>query len=719
MCAATLAACADDSPSRPAQDRPDAAADQDTSPDQSQPGDDMASDQNTPDQDAPDDGMPDMNAPDDGMPDMNAPDQDQPDMPAPMDPGPRIDKDTAAYVGGTGAERFTATLRLSDGSFLIAGGADDMSWLPAGTPTTQLTFDGLHSSHPGRTAFILHVSADLKTITRAVTLPPGAASEISRMRTTEAPGQPTGLLYISGPRTVASAADDGYFIARLDHNFLTAPPAAARWVYNVSARPRQAAGDRGTSAHKELQPWDVSASGEVVYATGAEYDFRWAAIEKLDADGKQTIVPNWPAHWSATTEWSGATAAEYPNQATDPLVRSAIVMKAGRKGSLRSRTQADFDRLLPDGNGRTDRKGAMPDDYFFTGPCNAQSCPTSGRGYTGYRTSDKTTQRVGGIVIDRRSGDLYFGYSTQSVLPDGNPDFEPAVVAMRPDGTLKWWSRLYHEQVEQRNQDGTPKTDANGATLYHRTSTPDQYVDGLAIDYANDQLVVLARAHGNNVINLWRGDKIADNPQAQGFQNQFTGNNGNIHISWLGKLTLAAGALRHATYVAEYIDGNTRFGQPHPDPNLDGWPNPNGGWPDVHTTRCRGDVRVDAQGRVAILCTGRRSITTATAFQKMLKPGQGSSTWNQFVRLYAADLSTLVYSSILTGTWDAANGTGGGNTWLSGIFPIDGGLIAVGWHEVDEQGVPKGNPIPTANLPGWGVMAPAGESAIFAHLRLP
>ncbi len=636
-----------------------------------------------------------------------------------MDPATPIGRDIAAYAGGAGDERFTAALRLSDGTFLISGGADDLAWLPAQTPTSQLEMPGLSSSHPGRVAFILHLSADLSKILRAVTLPPGSASEITRMRTTERPGQPTGMLYISGPRTVSSAADDGYFIARLDQNMLAAPPAAARWVYNVSARPRQAAGDQGTSDHKNIQPWDVSATGEVIHAIGAEYDFRWAAIEKLDADGAQTFVPSWPAHWSATTEWSGAPAADYPNQAADPLVRSAIVMKAGRKGSLRSRTQADFERLMPDGNGRVDRKGAMPDDYFFNAPCDAQRCPSGGRGYTGYKTSDKPTQRIGGIVIDRRSGDLYFGYSTQSVLPDGNPDFEPAVVAMRADGTLKWWSRLYHEQVEQRDNTGAVRTDASGQTLYHRTSTPDQYVDGLAIDYANDQLVVLARSHGNNVINLWRGDKIADNPGAAGFQNQFTGNNGNIHISWLGKLTLGAGALRHATYVAEYVDGNTNFGQAHPDPNLDGWPNPNGGWPAVNTTRCRGDLRVDAQGRVALLCTGRRSITTASAFQKMLKPGQGSSTWNQLVRLYAADLSAPLYSSILTGTWDAASGAGGGNTWLSSVVPVEGGLVAVGWHEADEQGVAKGNPIPIAAPPGWSVMAPQGESALWAHLRVP
>lgn len=77
----------------------------------------------------------------------------------------------------------------------------------------------------------------------------------------------------------------------------------------------------------------------------------------------------------------------------------------------------------------------------------------------------------------------------KSVLPNGGlPDFEPAVIAMDSSGMLMWWSRLYHEI--------TPLGDTVN-------SSPDQYVDALAIDYANDKLVVGARCHGNNVENFW------------------------------------------------------------------------------------------------------------------------------------------------------------------------------------------------------------------------
>ena len=308
-------------------------------------------------------------------------------------------------------------------------------------------------------------------------------------------------------------------------------------------------------------------------------------------------------------------------------------------------------------------------------------------------------------MIDRRDNAIYFGYSTQSVLPGGEPDFEPAVAATDADGHLKWWSRLYHERVEK---------DGGG---FHETSTPDQYVDDLEIDYGGDRLVVLARAHGNNVINLWSGDKVAAAPGASAFQNGFTGSNGNIHISWLGKLGLEGGTLHASTYLAEYVDGDTNFGEPFSAPHLAGWPNPNTGWPDVNTTRCQGDLAVDPGGNVYVTCVGRRTITTIGAYQEMLLPGAGSSTWNAFARVYTPDLDDLLYSTLLVGTWDPKDGAGGGNTELTGVSAIAGvGFVVVGQHAA-EGGVAEGNPIPTAAIPPWGKDAPTGETAILGFIR--
>lgn len=607
-------------------------------------------------------------------------------------PTPRLEGDLATYAGGPGHQAFKDIVRLSDGTFVVAGGARDLDWLPKDLPRTELALDEIVSTSPGQVGFLLHLEDDLTSIKRVLHFPANSVRDISRIRSTELPGQPTGILYISGMR---DGAADGYFIARLEGNFVDEVP-RVKWARNVSAEPRRASGGEGTSHYKVWQPWDVGRDGRVVYGTGAEFDSDWAAVHGFDASGKEAIVENWPVHWTPDGEHHGPASAYSGGVAS--LLRSGIVLKAGRRGSLRSHTQADWDHVGKDGNGRSDRPHRWPDDYFFNGPClSKDDCP-GGPGYTGYKTSGKPTQRLGGVVIDRRTGAMYFGYSTQSVLPGGNPDFEPAVVAMDETGKLLWWNRLYEETKDN--------------------SSPDQYVDGLAIDYANDQLVVLGRAHGNNVVNLWRGDKVAANPEAKGFQNQFTGNNGNIHISWLGKFTLAEGTLRHATYVAEYNEGTSRLGAAFADGLLEGWPNPNAGWPDVNTTRCGNTLSVDLEGNVLVACTGRRSFTTSNAYQKMMKPGEGRSVWNAFTRVYAANLGSLRYSSLVVGTWDPSTEQGGGNTELAAIAAVNGGLVAVGRHKATD-GQADGAPIPTRSVPSWGRSTPEGETGILVNFTFP
>ncbi|HYO70301.1 MAG TPA: hypothetical protein VEU33_29905 [Archangium sp.] len=622
--------------------------------------------------------------------------------PPPLDGGVigGTDRTVVTYAGNDGIERFETALVLSDGTVLVAGGATSLDWVPSGVPRTQLSAASIQSVSGANIGFILHLSADLRSLLRVVHFPQGTVRNIQRLRTTNVPGQPTGDLYLSGIRDLVDVQQEGYFIARLDHNFVTAPPSAVRWTYDVKCPPRQASGYTGESEYKYLQPWDVGGDGKVVYALGAEYDFKWAAIERLTADGKQDLVPGWTAHWTASGAEFNGLAADYTG--TEPLVRSALVMKAGRKGSLRSTTQADFEVLQPDGNGRTDRKGRFPDDYYFTGPCTAASCTGTGPGYTGYRLSDKPTQRVGSLVIDRRNNHLYFGYSTQSRLPDGNPDFEPAVVAMEPGGRLRWWSRLYHEQLEN-----------NGSLV--KTSSPDQYVDHVALDYAANRLVVVARAHGNNVINFWSGNKVASNPGATSFHHQFTGTSGNIHISWLAKLAQADGTLAAASWVAEYSDGAT-LGAPYSEPLHDGWGSHNAGWPDLNTTRVSA-LEVDARGAVYLAALGRRTVTTSNAYMKMYKPAQGRSAWNHFVRVFEPDLKALRYSSLLRGPWDPAVDGGGENVRLEGVFPVRDGVLATGWHLRDSAGLPLGAPLPVAEVPAWGSSTPEGESAVLAHLR--
>ena len=599
------------------------------------------------------------------------------------------------YAGGSGKERFNAVMQLSNGTVLVAGGAEDLNWIPTGVPKTPLSIGTINSTATGRIGFVMQLSSDLSKILQIVYFPQGSVRDILKIRTTNVSGQATGDLFISGTRDVADYNVDGYFIAKLNNNFVKGTPTATTWTHDVVCKPRQAGGYVGESQYKTLQPWDVGSDGKVVFSAGSEYDFSWAEIRRLSALGKPEVVENWTAHWSTSGEWDGTPAASYTDKVANPLNYSAIVLKIGRKGSLRSWTQPMHDQLMNDGNGNATRKGAMPDDYFFSGPCPFTGTAAGSGGYTGYKPSDKPTARLGEIVIDRRTNHFYFGYSTQSVLPSGLPDFEPVVVAMDNTGKLKWWNRLYQE------------TTAN--------STPDQYVDDLAIDYKTNSLVVAARCHGNNTINFWRGNEIKASVGAKGFQNQFTGTNGNIHISWLGKLTLDLGTVKYATYVAEYNEGATNTGAPLSNNNMEGWPDPNGGWPNLNTTRIS-SLNVAADGSVSITAVGRRTMTTRNAFQKMPKvTSTAKGTWNNFVRTYAPDLSRPLYSSVLTGKWDTISGAGGGNIELKSVFKIDAGLLAVG-YSVDSAGRAVGLPMPTIGVPTWGNATPVNEQAVFARL---
>jgi hypothetical protein len=601
------------------------------------------------------------------------------------------------YAGSSAQERFNDVHMLSDGTALIAGQAQDLNWLPANTPRINLAASTLNSAAVGQIAFILHTNADFSQVLRIVTLPNGSARDVFKIRSTEVPGSTTGAIFISGSRDGGST--DGYYIAKLDQNFVNSLPTSLSYVFNVDAG--------GT--HKERQPWDVGGDGKVVYALGREFDTNWAAIQKLGTTGAPEVVENWTAHWRANNggEWDGTPASSY-NQAT-PLAYSAIVMKGTRRGSLRSTNATDFALLASDANGNTGRKSKFPDDYYFSTHCElsgTNTCPNTGPGYTNYRIQGIQTQRVGSIVIDRRNNDIYFGYSTKSTLPGGNPDFEPAIVAMSANGAMRWWDRLYQETTDN--------------------SSPDQYVDGLAIDHANNRLIVLARSHGNNVKNFWAGHQIAANPNATSFQKQFTGTNGNIHYSWLGSYTLA-GRVQASTYLGEFVESDTNYGAAFTDPHYAGWPNPNLGWPDFNTTRCgadngqSGELAIASDGSVAVSCTGRRTFTTIDAFISMPRPNQTPrplGAWNQFVRVYTPDFSAVKYSSLIVGAWDQTTGAGGGNTWLAGLAFQRNNIVAVGMHLADSTtpANPMGANMLTTAVPSWGVSTPQSQSAIFARL---
>lgn len=600
------------------------------------------------------------------------------------------------YAGSSGKETFYDVLQITDGTFIVCGYAQDLDWISPDVPKIQLAYSGdiPNSLGKNRYGFMLHLSADLQSVLQVVHFPKGAVEDIRFIKTNTQPYSPTGDLYISCNTADTDDNNGGYIIAKLNHNFIDDMPSALDWVNVVWAK----------AGPKDYHPWDVTGDGRVFYISGESYGYDWSAVYCLDQSGQRTVVNNWRTHWLKNgTEWKGTPAEANPLGSIDSVQFSGIVLKIWGRCDLRSWNSADYNAYIGDGNGGT-KKGRWPLDILFNGPCDPADPTAVSPGYTGYAASGTPVYGGECIAIDKRNDNLYIGMNFKSVLPDGLPDFEPAVICMDAAGALQWWSRLYHEI--------TPAGDTVN-------SAPDQYIDALAIDYANDNLVVGARCHGNNIENFWEGNMIAADPSASGFQNNFTGSSGNIHISWLGKLRLNDGALTHATFMAELAEGTGGLGTPHVDPNLDGWPNPNTGWPDVNTTRmAKNALKVSSNGDVCVMAVGRRTITTANAYQKMVKPYYGGlSCWNSFVRVYDTDFQSPKYSSLVVGAWDTLTQAGGSNTDLYGMYKTAEGVICVGRQTADTTGLAIGNNIPVTNVTPWGSAAPQNESAILVYYK--
>jgi hypothetical protein len=608
--------------------------------------------------------------------------------------------DIVSYAGNGGKETFYDVIQITDGTFLVCGYADNLSWIDSSVPRTELTYTGIipNSLGSNRYGFILHLSADLQSILNVVHFPQGAVEDIRFMKTNTQPYTPTGDLYISCNTSDTDPNNGGYIIAKLNHNFVNGIPDSLSWFNAVWAK----------SGPKDYHPWDITNDGKVFYISGEAYGYDWSAIYCLNQNGQRAVVGNWRTHWLTNgTEWKGTPASANPLGSIDSVNYSGIVLKIWGRCDLRSWTLADYNTYMADENGGT-KKGKWPVDILFNGPCDPDTPTAVSPGYTGY-SSAACCPVYGGesICIDKRNNNVYIGMNFKSVADSANgntPDFEPAVIAMDSSGMLLWWSRLYHEI--------TP----GGDTV---ESIPDQYIDALAIDYAGNKLVVGARCHGNNVENFWEGNTIAADTNAYGFQNNFTGTNGNIHETWLGKLHLTNGILTNSTYMAELAEGTGSLGTPHADPNLDGWPDPNTGWPDVNTTRiAKNNMKVTSNGDVCVLAVGRRTITTANAYQKMVKPYYGGlSCWNSFVRVYDSQFHVPKYSSLVVGVWDTLTQAGGANTDLFGVYKTSQGVICVGRQISDTSGIPSGNNLPVINVTPWGNAAPQNESAILVYYK--
>ncbi len=614
------------------------------------------------------------------------------------------------YAGGGANTRFHDVKELSDGTFLVAGISDNLDWLATDVPRVQIPVSGLPAPSGSRVSFILRLSGDTERILEGVHLPPGAVMNLRWMRSTEVPGQPTGMLYVSGQ------ISGGYFIGRLNGNFVTGRPDAFDWIFPVSA----------SGGHETWQAWDVGGDGRVVYAHGGEWT---AQVGFLAPDGQPTTLPKLRA-----SHWVGGAFERGLGEDFPAAAYSAIRLPTDNQ----SWDDAELFAITPDGNGGV-RQGTWPIDImvrysFATGePINV----VAGRhyGYNGYRAEGR--HWIGAVAVDRRNNHFYYGFNIKSLFWDAaankeQPDFEPAVIGYDDEGRLKWWNRLYTEAAD---------TTGDGRIDQTWVSPPDQYIDGLDVDYsaplaAGGNVVVVGRCHGNNTSNFWSGNAIALNPGGNAFQNRFTGTDGNIHISYIARLRAADGNVLAASFLAGYyrkiISGKGNWPTvPYPEPIHDGWPNHNSGWADLTTTKIEPNaLRLGPDGRVYLVGVGPRMVTTSNAHQRLPRRlghtnpilNEGTCPWNHWVRAYEPMLDRLAYSSTLTGVWTYPGGdidaepVGADNTYLRGVWPVSGGLLVVGQHSNSGGTSAGGNAIPVANVPEWGSPHYNGITGIFGLL---
>jgi hypothetical protein len=192
----------------------------------------------------------------------------------------------------TDSVKFNDICKLSDGTYLVTGETKgDLSWTGATVITLDTTgtayfykdrYDPtdtstgnyrLHQLQAVSKGFILHLSADRNTILRVVTLPDNIVENISKIRTTNVPGQPTGDMFISG-KCMADSVAKGFFIARLDNNFVDGIPSALvyfRFFLSNNVESFSMCFNGFESYHRVKQPWDVDNMGRVVFVERREF----------------------------------------------------------------------------------------------------------------------------------------------------------------------------------------------------------------------------------------------------------------------------------------------------------------------------------------------------------------------------------------------------------------------------------------------------------------
>lgn len=679
----------------------------------------------------------------------------------------------AAYLSGDTSLsklRLNQILMLSDSTLLVGGESNTMSWVPNGVAPTVLDTSGtgLVARRPGF-AFIIRFQKNFSQILNVVVFPENTATNVYRIRTTTPPGQATGDIYISGEREGYEGRFGGYFIARLNNNFVTGTPTGFRWIRNI--RVGEVSSGKtdfdGKSWHKTRQPWDVDNQGRVTYAEREEFSFNFSNISRIDANGNREMVKHWQNHTvkysfngdstyvdpydtlvanrikpcqtgsffyvrPGDSIWVNMRYFRLSNRRNDSLVNrkvaafrifdSFIMMKHAGTGArvLKSTSQAAYDFVGTDENGNA-RRHAMPDDYMYSRPCvklpdSTWDCGTANTpGPTGYTAPNGQfhTSRVGDIVIDKRNNNLYFAYTAvlyNSLFRYFNSD---------PTG-FRFGTLDYNSTVVAMTDSGSIrwwarmyKDDTAGTGF-----TANQFADHLALDYSNNRLVVMGNGFGTSTSNFWKGNQVTASAGGNGYKNDVTPEHTNVY-AWVGSYSLNNLQLLGATYISEYSQTPQR-GISSANPLYDGWPEANSISNNESFGPTRGQgVFVDNAGGIYVLGRATRSMTTTNAFIKMYKADVDACRdslggGHHFIRKYTPNLSAVEYSSVLGAQWSPITGTNGDAVIVNHLLPYGNNILATGYH----TGLNNTMDMPTVNVPSFGRSSYRGESGVFAQLKL-
>lgn len=549
----------------------------------------------------------------------------------------------ASIEAQTRVFRFGAGLRIhqihamSDGTILGAGWSRDLLWVPKGARTAVLDAGNLDSKDTTGRAVLIRWSSGLDSILWVAAFPKGTVGPLRRIRSSEQPGSTTGMLFVSGDRTVSEPTRDGYFLVRLQgHLDRNALPSVV-WARDVSCPPRRAGGRQGVSQYKAVQAWDVDNEGRVLLARGAEADYDSAEIVRLTAAGRDDLVAEFRSHVTAKGRvWRGSPA-EFDRRTgwNDTLRYSRLFLKAtdvqGPRSVLRilieqgksTPLDTDVSGIWAPDSAAGLRRGGNPLDILFPEPCreyysdagnhfpDSVRCP-AGSGWSGLTASSRATARIGGLVVDRRTNRWALGLTWNALSKDGSSLDIPTVSVYESEGKLLWWSRL--------------RSDATRDTIAISAQASLSEIQSLAVgqtEHTTGQtLVVQARARNTEA--FWSADR---GRLGRGWRRSIAGLAEDAsEASWLGKLTLVNGGFLAATWQAAASErsAGSRLGD-----FFGGWPVPGSAGEVLSSTSCHHRLGLDDVGTVRTFCQGERPLTTAGALRGVAAPGTtGPVDWN-------------------------------------------------------------------------------------------